>query len=165
MDVDEIHHNICHPAKDIHIVPGIESDSLLSMEKFGDANCIAIFDKDKLNIYNANNTKVTVSCSAFLCQWQCTGTNLWRVPLVPHITNNNTGTVLCNRPPTEFLPQCPPPLDAIYNIYKLKTEPELIRYHHAAVGFPTKPTWLKAIKNKQFAAWSGLTVDAVIKLT
>ncbi len=25
-------------------------------------------------------------------------------------------------------------------------QPELIRYHHAAAGFPTKPTWIAAIK-------------------
>jgi hypothetical protein len=93
-DVDKLHHDVCHPAKDIHIVPGIECDSLLSMAAFADANYIAIFDKDKLNIYDANNTKVTVSCSAILCGWRCADTNLWRVPLAPHITNNNTETVL-----------------------------------------------------------------------
>jgi hypothetical protein len=147
-DVDELHNKVCHPAKDIHIVPEIERNLLLSMAKFADANYIAIFDKDKINIYDAYNTKVTVSRSAILCGWQCTDTNLWRVPLVPHVTNNNTDTVLCNRPPTEFLPQCPPPSDAIYNVYELKTQPELVRYHHMAAGFLTKPTWLKAIKNK-----------------
>jgi hypothetical protein len=121
MDVDKLHHNIRHPAKDIHIVPGFKRNLLLSMAKFADANYIAIFNKDKLNIYDVNNTKVTVSRSAILCGWQCTDTNLWHVSLVPHVTNNNTETVLCNRPPTEFLLQCPPPLDTIYNIYKLKT--------------------------------------------
>jgi hypothetical protein len=90
-------------------------------------------------------------------------TNLWRVPLVPHITNNNTETILCNQPPTEFLLQRPPPLDAIYNVYELKTQPELVRYHHVAAGFLTKPTWLKTIKNKQFTSWPGLKANAVIK--
>jgi hypothetical protein len=162
-DVDKLHHDVRHLAKDIHIVPGIKRDSLLSMAKFADANYIAIFDMDELNIYDANITKVTVSCSAILCRWQCMDTNLWHVPLVHPVTNNNTETILCDQPPTEFLPQCPPPLDAIYNAYKLKMQPKLVRYHHAAAGFPTKPTWLKAIKNKQFASWPGLTANAVIK--
>jgi hypothetical protein len=70
-DMDELHHDVHHPAKDIHIVPGIERDLLLSMVKFADTNYIVIFNKDKLNIYDANNTKVTVSCSAILCGWQC----------------------------------------------------------------------------------------------
>ncbi len=71
--------------------------------------------------------------------------------------------MLCDRPPTEFLPQRPPPPEAVFNVYELKTQPELVRYHHAAAGFPTKPTWLKAIKNKQFASWPGLTAEAVTK--
>ena len=28
-------------------------------------------------------------------------------------------------------------------------------------GFPTKPTWLKAVKNKQFSSWPGLTKEAI----
>jgi hypothetical protein len=45
----------------------------------------------------------------------------------------------------------------------LKTQPELVRYLHAAAGYPTKPTWIEAIKNKQFASWPGLTVKAAAK--
>jgi hypothetical protein len=87
MDMDELHHDVCHPAKDIHIVLGIEPNSLLSMAKFVDANYIAVFDKDKLNIYNANNTKLKVSRSTILCEWQCVDTNLWCIPLLPQVTN------------------------------------------------------------------------------
>jgi hypothetical protein len=43
----------------------------------------------------------------------------------------------------------------------LKTSPELVRYLHVAAGFPTKPQWITAIKNKQYASWPGLSVDAV----
>ncbi len=38
-----------------------------------------------------------------------------------------------------------------------------MRYYHVAAGFPTKPSWLKAIKNKQYASWPGLTWEAVNK--
>ncbi len=48
-------------------------------------------------------------------------------------------------------------------MYKLKTQPELVRYYHSAASFPTKPSWLKAIKNKQYASWPGLTWEAVNK--
>ena len=51
-----------------------------------------------------------------------------------------------------FLPNRPLPNEAIHNVYKLRTQPELVRYYHAAVGFPAKPLWLKAIKNKQYAS-------------
>jgi hypothetical protein len=120
--MDELHHDVCAPAKDVHIVPAIKRDSLLSMSKFVDANNIAIFDKDEVNIYDANNTVVTVTRAAILRGWQCKQTKLWQVPLVKDMPNNNTQTVLCDCPPSEFLPEEPPPPEAINNVYKLKTQ-------------------------------------------
>ena len=61
----------------------------------------------------------------------------------------------------EFLPDQPLPTEAIHNVYELKTQPKLVRYHHAVAGYPTEPTCIKAITNKQFASWPGLTVEAV----
>ncbi len=95
-DMDELQHDVRHPAKDVHIVPGIERDSLLSIPKFVNANYIAIFDKDKVNIYGANKTSTVVSSSAILRGWQCKQINLWQVPLIKNIQNNNTDTVLCD---------------------------------------------------------------------
>jgi len=68
-DMDELQHNVRHPAKDVHIVPGIERDSLLSISKFADANYVTIFDKDEVNIYDANKTTIVVSRSAILQGW------------------------------------------------------------------------------------------------
>jgi hypothetical protein len=76
------------------------------------------------------------------------------------VQNNNTNTIIVNRPPTEYLPDQPPPSKAVSNVYELKTQPKLMQYHHASAGFPTKPTWLAAIKNKHFTSWPGLTLDA-----
>ena len=79
------------------------------------------------------------------------------------VRNSNTNTVIVSKPPSDFLPTQPLPSDAIHNVYELKTQPELVRYYHAAVGFPTKSTWLKAIKNRHFASWPGLTADAATR--
>jgi hypothetical protein len=163
MDVDKLHQDVHHVAKDIHIVPGIKRDSLLSIPKFADANYIAIFYKDKINIYNANNTKVMVSHSVILCGWRCKDTNLWRIPFLPIVLNNNTDTVLCDRPPTEFLPERSLLTEVIHSVYELKRQPKIVRYHHAAAGFLTKPTWLKVIKKKQLVSWPGLTANTVNK--
>ncbi len=62
-----------------------------------------------------------------------------------------------------YLPDRPSPSEAVYNVYKLKTQPELVQYYHASVEFPTKPTWLATIKNKHFTLWPGLTLDAARK--
>ncbi len=76
-NMDKFQHDMRHPAKDVHIVPGIEPDSLLSIPKFADANYITIFDKDKVNIYDANKTIIIVSRGAILRRWGCKQTNLW----------------------------------------------------------------------------------------
>ncbi len=68
-DMDEFQHDVRHPAKDVHIVPGIKRDSLLSIPKFADANYVVIFNKDEVNISDANKTKIIVSRSAILQGW------------------------------------------------------------------------------------------------
>jgi hypothetical protein len=125
------------PANKLHIMPGITKNLLLSTGQFAAANYITIFDKEEVNIYNANNTILTVTRGAILCEWWDAATKPWRIPLVAVVRNNNTDTVIVNRPPTEYLPKRPPPTDAIHNIYELKTQPELVRYYHATAGFPT----------------------------
>ena len=149
------------PANELHITPGVSQNSLLSTVKYADANYITVFDKDEVNIYDANDTVVTVSKGAILRGKRDPNCNLWRIPLVNMVRNINTDTVLTKRPPSEFLQNRPDPTEAVHSVYELKTQPELVRYLHAATGFPTKPTWIRAIKNKHFASWPGLTVDAV----
>ncbi len=122
-----------------------------------------MFDGKEVNIYNASNTEFIVMREAILRGWFEKTANIWRIPLLPLIQNTNTDTVLVKKPPTEFLPNRPPPTKALHNVYELKTQPKLIQYLHTAAGFPTKPTWIAAIKNKQFASWSGLTAKAVAK--
>ena len=79
-----------------------------------------------MNIYNVQNTILIVSRAAILREWLDKKTNLWRIPLVPMVLNNNTETVLVNKLPTEFLPNCPPPIEAIHNVYELKMQPKLV---------------------------------------
>jgi hypothetical protein len=121
-----------------------------------------VFDNKEVNIYDASN-EVIITREAILRGWFDKTANLWCILLLPLIQNTNTNTVLVKKPPTEFLPNRPPPTKAVHNVYKLKTQPKLIQYLHAAAGFPTKPIWIAAIKKKQFASWPGLTAKAVAK--
>ncbi len=142
--------NVRAPVNELHITLGVSQHSLLSTGKFADANYITVFDKEMVNIYDANDTIFTVSRGAILCGFCNPVLNLYRVPLVDMVRNNNTITIIVNCPPTEYLPNQTPPSKAVYNVYELKTQPELVQYHHTSTGFPTKPTWLAAIKNNQF---------------
>jgi hypothetical protein len=124
------------------------------MGKFADANYVTVFDKEMVNVYDANDTTFTVSKGAILCGFRDPELNVYRIPLVNMVRNNNTDTIILMRPPTEFLPNRPTTNEAIHNVYQLKTQPELVRYHHASTGF------LAAIKNKHFPSWPGLTLNA-----
>jgi hypothetical protein len=137
--VSKLVHDVWQPAKDIHTVPSIQSNSLLSMANFAKAGYITVFHNEEVNIYEAHNTTSKVSRAAILRGWFDKTANLWQIPLIPVVLNSNTDTVLINKPPTEFLPDCPPAIKAIHNVYELKTQQELVQYLHACAGFPTKP--------------------------
>ena len=158
-----LEHELRYPAMSCDIVPGITEDSLVSTIKMADAGYISIFDGEEVNIYDASNTQITVTRGAVLRGWQDATCGLWRIPLVKNVTNENTDTVLVKAPPTELLPNRPGTEEAVHNVYELKTKPEVIRYYHATAGFPTKRTWLSAIKCGSFLSWPGLTVDAARK--
>ncbi len=55
--VSELVHNVQQPAKDVHITPSIESNSLLSTAKFAEAGHITVFDNEEVNIYGTIQSK------------------------------------------------------------------------------------------------------------
>ena len=58
----------------------------------------------------------------------------------------------------------PPPADKIgNNVHEIKTQTELVRYYHAAAGFPTRPSWLATIRNGHYETWPGLSAAAAAK--
>ena len=64
---DIVHLNIPlrEATREAHTVPGI-TNNLLSINKLAEENYISVFDGDKLSIYDANNTEITVSRRAVL---------------------------------------------------------------------------------------------------
>ena len=99
---------------------------------------------------------------------------MWRIPLQPHTSNNNMDTLLLRGPTgTESLnttytvpknariiqhmqtncDNCPAPDEAINNVYELPSTEPTIRYLHGAAGYPTKATWIKAIRKGKYQSW------------
>ncbi len=58
--------NLRIPANELHITPGVSHHSLLSTGKFADANYSTVFDKEMVNVYDANDTIFTISRGAIL---------------------------------------------------------------------------------------------------
>jgi len=53
--------------------------------------------------------------------------------------------------------------EEISNVYNLPSIFQIIKYHHAAAGYPVKDTWIKAINAGNYTTWPGLTSEAVRK--
>ena len=161
---DEIMHlpfQLRGKAKEIHMVPGI-GHHLFSTNRLAESGYATIFDGDEVNVYDLNNTTIKVSRSAVLKGWRDVKAGIWRIPLTKTVTNANTDTLATAQSPQELL-QATPPLTNALNVYEIKKQPELVRYYHAAAGFPTKPTWLAAINNSHYASWPGLTATLAAK--
>jgi hypothetical protein len=86
------------PACNVNIVPALVKNSLLSTNKFAKAGYTVIYDKDEINFYDARTTKITVSKEAIRTGWRCPHQKMWRVPLVPIVTNLNSDTLLLDHP-------------------------------------------------------------------
>ena len=57
----------------------------------------------------------------------------------------------------------PPEHHQVNNVHTMDTVLQQIQYLHACAGYPTKTTWLQAIKNGYFATWPIITYKTVQK--
>jgi hypothetical protein len=70
---------------------------------------------------------------------------IWRVPLHELVPNHSL------------------PLHTAHSVYTQNSVQDTISYVHAYCFSPVQDTWIKAIVNGQFATWSGVTVDNILK--
>ena len=47
-------------------------------------------------------------------------------------------------------------LALVNNVYEVTKTTELVNFLHAAAGFPVINTWVKVIRNNQYATWPGI---------
>ena len=130
-------HRVRESACTMDMVPNLKHNSLMSARKFADAQYITILTPDEVLVYDEmGDLKRSIPSTAILRGWRCKHSGLWGVPLTPVVLNNNTETMLIDRPNPEH---------AINTAYELPISEQLVRYLHACAGYPTKETWLKAI--------------------
>ena len=157
------------PANQVDIVPS----------KFADAGYTAVYDKNEVNFYNSD--KIHIHATSILQGYRCPRTGLWRVPLQKIIRNINADTLILDSPcgmksrNTRYIvPSTETVRDhltasierdqhTILNVYELPSIEQTIRYLHAAAGFPTKTTWLAAIRQGNYNTWPLVMVSNVHK--
>eukprot|EP00804_Cyclotella_cryptica_P020425 CCRYP_014405-RA/>CCRYP_014405-RA protein AED:0.11 eAED:0.09 QI:0/-1/0/1/-1/1/1/0/940 len=170
--------NVRAPANQVDIVPNL-TQTLLSGSKFADAGYTAVYDKDEVNFYDSN--KIHVNATSILQGYRCPHTGLWRVPLRQITCNINNDTLILDSPcgtkslNTKYVVPSTEEIRAlltssstreqhsILNVYELPSIQQTIRYLHAAAGFPTKTTWMAAIRRGNYDTWPLVTVANVHK--
>ena len=88
---------------------------------------------------------LTGSCEAI-------GSRLWRIALQPGESNLPS---MHNDTHLDTL--------AAYSAYDLPIVADLIRYFHAASGYPVRSTWLKSIGDGYYSSWPGITLANATK--
>ena len=116
-------------------------ENLVSVGPMCDANYTVTLPKHAHNIYSTTGTPIITG-------WRETdGPRLWRMSLLPN---------------PEYLPPLFSDPDAHktslqdVSTYDLPSVEALVWYLHADSGFPVHDTWLKSIKEVNFASWLGL---------
>jgi len=130
-----------------HVVEGFH-ENLVGIGPICDAKYSVLFTEDAVRIISPNGTVV-------LNGWrETTGHRLWRMSLLPSED--------AIRPFSGTHPVMESSL-AAFSAYDLPSVGALVRYFHAATGFPVRDTWLKAIKAGNFKSWPGLTLENASK--
>ena len=126
-------------------MPGFQHN-LICVGSLCDADCTVTFTHAAVIVRDARGTPV-------LTGWrEHSGPRLWRIALQPGKSN---------------LPKMPhnenrTTLEA-YSAYNLPSVEALIRYFHAAAGYPVRSTWLKSNSAGNSSSWPGLTIANATK--
>jgi hypothetical protein len=147
----QLRHNLQPEASKMNIVPNLHS-TLISVPKMAGGEYIAVFEKSEARIYDGTTTTITASNGPLLVAPRCTGTGLWKLSLDYEVLGHEypPQTVHCG----SGCGQCH---------FDLPDNCQTLTYYHAAAGFPTKETFLSAVRAGNFATWPGLTTTLVSK--
>ena len=114
-------------ALDGHMMPGFKHN-LAGISKWCDEDCTVKYTKKDVTIYNPKGVPIVRG-------WrEAPPSKLWRMALVPEEKQDiqdHEGDIV--------------PLSA-FSAYDLPSVEALVRFFHAAAGYPVKNTWLRAIK-------------------
>ncbi len=133
-------------AKQAIITPDLKAKALLSVSKLADTGYTMIFHPTNkgVTVHDNDDFKLTLNSPPLLQGWRQAG-GLWTVPLVDKA-------------------KISPELDVAEqanNVYDLPSSSEVVRFLHAALGFPPKATLLAAIQRGNLVTFPGLSVENV----
>jgi hypothetical protein len=140
-------HNLHLAAWEMNIVPGLHS-ALVSMPKLADAGYTTVFSKNGAAIYNGKTTMFTATNPPVLELERCKHTGMWMLNLDPETTISN-----------QEVPTASP--ETLNVIFDLPSARKTFLWYHASTGFPTKETFIDAVRKGNYATWPKLTITLI----
>ena len=86
----QLHHKVWEPANKVNTVPRLQHNSLLSINKFSEANYTTVFMPDEVNIFNGKQESITDTHQPIIQGWRNPATGLQQIPMKPSLTSNPT---------------------------------------------------------------------------
>ena len=123
------------------------TNTLIGVRPICDTNCTVVFSKEDVTVIPPEGKPI-------LQGWiEKKLPRLWRFALSPDEREEKMYTTTSQTNPEE---------NSVYNLPSVEA---LVRYMHAAAGFPVKSTWLKAIKHRTYNSWPGLTYNKAANIS
>ena len=121
------------------------TNTIIGVGPICDANCTVVFWKEDVTVLSPQGKPI-------LQGWiEDKLPRLWRFDLSPDDKKEKMYTTTSQKHLAS---------NSAYDLPRVKA---LVRYIHAAAGFPVKSTWLRAIKYGNFNTWLGLTYNNAAK--
>eukprot|EP00804_Cyclotella_cryptica_P002577 CCRYP_010410-RA/>CCRYP_010410-RA protein AED:0.12 eAED:0.12 QI:0/0/0/0.5/0/0/2/0/1280 len=135
-------------AREALVVPGLKTQALMSVSPLANNGYTTIFHpyQQGVTVHDADSFRLTVTSPPVLQGCRNTA-GLWTVPLTDDATISRSHLVD----------------EAALSVYDLPSTKEVVRFLHAALGFPTKATLLTAAQNGNLVTFPGLTPDNINK--
>ena len=135
-------------AREALVVPGLKPKALLSVSPLANNGYTTIFHPHKqgVTVHDADSFSLTLKSPPVLqgCRNEA---GLWTVPITDEATISHSLHID----------------EAALSVYDLPSTKEVVRFLHAALGFPTKATLLTAARNGNLVTFPGLTPENINK--
>ena len=129
--------NLSQGARTAHVLPGLKPKALMSVRVLADNGYTVIFHPHQQGVTVHDDIKLTSSRPAVLQGWR-DASGMWTVPIVDEADVTPSLNVD----------------ESAMSVYELPSTKEVVRFLHAALGFPPKATLLIAACNKETSSLS-----------
>ncbi len=124
--------------------------TLISIPKLADEGYTTVLSGKTAEIYDDTTTTVTANKPSVLSAPRCNTSGLWTLSLATNYSN-------CDHT-TESQRTTNEQASAVFDLPSTR---QTFLWYHAAAGFPTKETFLRAVHKGNYATWPKLTMHMI----